>query len=82
MPLQRNQFSEQMSLRKELGGLIAENHRLYPRPSSGSQGRPGMVAQGKTMEESNQILRDKIKSTQVSNAIGRGERPPTAERFG
>ena len=41
-----------------------------------------MVAQGKTMEESNQILRDKIKSTQVSNAIGRGERPPTAERFG
>lgn len=78
------QFTEQLNLRKQLGGLIAENHRLYPRPpefAGGNQGRPGMLASG-TIEQQNQLLKEKIASTQVSNAIGRGERPPTGERFG
>lgn len=80
-----NQFAEQMSLRKQLGGLIAENNRLYPRPAgmdTASHGRPGFLAQGATIGEQNKILREKIASTQVSNEIGRGERSPTAERFG
>lgn len=81
-----NQFAEQMNLRKQLGGLVAENRRLYPIPASlgfrGSQGRPGMIASAETVPEQNQVLREKIASTEVSNAIGRGERPPTADRFG
>lgn len=75
------QFTEQLALRKQLGTLIAENHRLYPRPSTGNQGRPGMLATG-TTEQQNQTLREKITSTKVSNEIGRGERSPTPDRFG
>ena len=79
------QFSEHLALRKELGGLIAENRRLYPPPAGmdgGSQGRPGMMAANETLDDKNNALREKIASTKVSNAIGRGEAEPTADRFG
>lgn len=82
-----NQFAEHMALRKQLGGLIGENRRLYPPPpemkaQAASHGKPGAMAARETMEDKNQYLRDKIASTEVSNEIGRGERKPTEERFG
>lgn len=80
-----DQFAEQMALRKELGGLIAENRRLYPLPEGidgASHGKPGMMAAHDTLEGKNSALREKIASTRVSNEIGRGEREPTPDRFG
>lgn len=72
-------------MRKKLGGLIAENRRLYPLPKGmdgASHGRAGSLAQYSTMESKNKWLSEKIQSTEVSNSIGRGERQPTSERFG
>lgn len=80
-----SQFNEHMSLRKKLGGLIAENRRLYPLPvglDGASHGKPGMMAAHETVEDKNSALREKIASTEVSNEIGRGERAPTVDRFG
>lgn len=74
-----------MAMRKELGGLMAENRKLYPLPDNidgASHGKPGLFANTASFEEKNKILKEKIDSTKVSNAIGRGERSPTADRFG
>jgi hypothetical protein len=79
------QWQEHMSMRKKLGGLIAENRSLYPLPkgvSGASNGNPGSLAQQPTLSDKNTWLKEKIESTEVSNAIGRGEKSPTANRFG
>ena len=79
------QWQEHMAMRKKLGGLIAENRNLYPVPAGmdgSSHGKAGALAQQPTMASKNTWLKEKIKSTEVSNAIGRGETSPTADRFG
>jgi len=91
-----DQFKEHMALRTELGGLIGENRRLYPWRSvpdhlksdpeiqaayAGSHGRPGAMAARSSLGEKNKWLKDKIASTTISNAIGRGEMEPPEERF-
>jgi hypothetical protein len=78
------QFLEHMALRTELGGLIAENRRLYPLPEGvdgASHGQPGVAKLGDVSAQ-NKYLREKIASTKISNEIGRGERQPTEKRFG
>lgn len=92
-----NQFKEHMALRTALSAEIAENRRLYPPPSDmdgASHGRPGSMAEfdslgnyynmseSEILGEKNKWLTDKVRSTTVSNDIGRGEREPTEERFG
>jgi len=74
-----------MALRTELSAEIAENRRLNPLPSDmdgASHGRPGSMAEFDSLGEKNEWLKEKIASTTVSNAIGRGEMEPTRERFG
>ena len=91
------QFKEHMALRKQVGAEIAENRRVYPPPSDvdgASHGQPGSMAEfdilgnyynmseSEILGEKNKWLTDKVRSTKVSNAIGRGEMEPTEERFG
>jgi len=80
-----DQFKEHMALRTELSAEIAENRRLNPLPADmdgASHGRPGSMAEFDSLGEKNEWLKEKIASTTVSNAIGRGEMEPTRERFG
>ena len=86
-----------MALRKQVGVEIAENRRLNPLPpdmDGASHGQPGSMAEfdilgdyynmseSEILGEKNKWLTDKVRSTTVSNEIGRGEREPTEERFG
>jgi isopenicillin N synthase-like dioxygenase len=75
-----------MSIRKQLGNLIAENRQLYPLPAElkeagMSRGRPGYIASAGSLSDANRMMKEKIKSTELSNAIGRGEAEPTPDRF-
>ena len=79
------QWQTHMAMRKKLSGLIAENRSLYPLPEGmdgASHGKAGALAQHSTMAGKNTWLKEKIQSTEVSNAIGRGEKEPTDNRFG
>lgn len=83
------QFKEHMSLRQQVGRAVAENRKLaqglplnpdLPPPSpdyfTGSQGKPGLMHEYKTLEGKNAWLRFKLDRTNESNAMLRGELAP------